>query len=239
MSETVLMAPDIVMDLPAHAEPPSTSPQRAPMTYAAYLALPSAEGRLVEWVDGEVVFHIPPLQIHQSLVSYLTILLGLFAARFQLGKVIPAAFEMRCQPGGPSRQPDVLFVANHNLSRLGENRLNGPADLAIEIVSDDSVVRDYDEKYAEYQECGVPEYWIVDPRPRRQRALFYQLSPSGSYQPVPPDTGVYHSKALPGFWLNVDWLWSQPDPLLTFGEMSGLPNSVMEALRALKPGVAG
>jgi hypothetical protein len=32
--------------------------------------------------------------------------------------------------------------------------------------------------------------------------------------------------------------WSQPDPLLTFGEMSGLPNSVMEALRALKPGDA-
>jgi Uma2 family endonuclease len=237
MSETVLVAPELAMDLSAHAAP-SAFPPRAPMTYEAYLALSSEPGGLAEWVDGEVVYHMPPLTAHQKLVTYLTTLLNLFAVFFRLGQVIPAAFEMRCRPGGPSRQPDVLFVASHNLGRLSESRLDGPADLAIEIVSDDSVARDYDEKYTEYQECGVPEYWIVDPRPRRQRALFYQLSPSGSYQPVPPDAGVYRSRALPGFWLQVDWLWSQPDPLLAFGEISRLPDAVMQALRALKPGGA-
>jgi Uma2 family endonuclease len=67
----------------------------------------------------------------------------------------------------------MTFVAKANASRLTEKRLEGPADLVIEVVSDDSVERDYDEKFIEYQDCGVQEYWIVDPRPRRNRALFY------------------------------------------------------------------
>lgn len=44
-------------------------------------------------------------------------------------------------------------------------------------------------------------------------AEFYQLDERGRYQLVAPNAeGVYHAKALPGFWLEVAWLWRDPLP---------------------------
>lgn len=206
---------------------------RQPMTYEDYLALPN-EGRIVEWANEEAVYLMPPLTIHQDIVAYLTAVLSAFITFHNLGRLLVSAFEMRCHPDGPSREPDVLFVASGHLSQLTDRRLEGPADLVVEIVSEDSVSRDYDEKFVEYQECGIPEYWVVDPRPRRQRALFYQLDANRQYDLVKPVDGVYRSQAIPGFWLRVNWLWDRPDPVLTFGEISALPPAVMDALRALK-----
>ncbi|MBI3362018.1 MAG: Uma2 family endonuclease, partial [Chloroflexi bacterium] len=71
--------------------------QTARMTYDEYLALPS-EGRLIEWVDGEVIYHMPPTLLHQDLVAYLTTLLTLFTSFFGLGRVIPAPAELKCRP---------------------------------------------------------------------------------------------------------------------------------------------
>jgi hypothetical protein len=49
--------------------------------------------------------------------------------------------------------------------------------------------------------------------PETERAEFWQLDAQGKYQLVPADSaGVYHSRALPGFWLRVAWLWQQPLP---------------------------
>ncbi|MBI4771123.1 MAG: Uma2 family endonuclease [Chloroflexi bacterium] len=97
-------------------------------TYEEYLALPN-EGQLVEWVDGEVVYHMPPLTSHQRIALYLAHLIQSFVAFRKLGEVFIAPFEVKCRPGGNSREPDVLFVATANLSRLSEQRLDGPADM--------------------------------------------------------------------------------------------------------------
>ncbi|MDW8065650.1 MAG: Uma2 family endonuclease, partial [Anaerolineae bacterium] len=71
--------------------------------------------------------------------------------------------------------------------------------------------RDRGEKFYEYQEAGIPEYWLIDPH--RQWAEFYQLDDQGRFQYAPPDTeGIYRSKAIPGFWIQVNWLWQDPHP---------------------------
>jgi len=206
-----------------------------PAPYEEYLALPH-QGRLIEWVNGEVIYHMPPTLPHQYLADFLTTLLKLFVDFFALGRVISAPAEMKCGPDGPSREPDVLFLANANLSRTtGEKRIEGPADLVVEIVSDDSVSRDFDDKFIEYQECGVLEYWIVDPRPRRKRALFYQRSEEGILESVLPEAGhIYRSNAMPGFWLKVDWLWDMPDVQLTFAEIAGFSQATLAELREAK-----
>ncbi|GAB4579789.1 MAG: Uma2 family endonuclease [Anaerolineales bacterium] len=190
------------------------------MTYEEYLALPN-EGGLVEWVNEQVVYHMPPKPIHQVLVRFLNALLTNFTEFLKVGGIFPSPIELKCTPEGNSRESDLLFLSNDKLHFVGENRIVGQPDLIIEIVSDESVSRDFDEKFIEYQECGVPEYWIIDPRPRRNRALFYQLGEDGEYVPVAPVRGIYHSRAVPGFWLKVSWLWEQPDPLLTALEIAG------------------
>jgi Uma2 family endonuclease len=105
----------------------------------------------------------------------------------------------------------VLVVLKEHLARLQRTFLDGPADLAVEIVSDESVGRDRGVKFEEYREAGIPEYWLLDPRV--EQADFYWLDDRGRYQPAPLEApGIYRSRVLSGFWLRVEWLWQQPLP---------------------------
>lgn len=191
-------------------------------TFDEYLASDYEHG-LAEWVNGEVVCSMSTTELHQRVTEFLLTLLRLFVRQRQLGRVIGAPYAMRAAPDGNAREPDVMFVAAENLDRLGRTHLEGPADLVIEVVSDDSVARDRDEKFTEYQDAGVREYWIVDPRPNRRRADFYARAANGRYQPVPiSDDNRYRSAVLPGFWLDVDWLWQDdPDELAALSCIAG------------------
>ena len=60
------------------------------------------------------------------------------------------------------RVPDLLFVTSEHVDRQQPTYLDGPRDLAVEIVSPDSVRRDQGEKFVEYEQAGIPEYWLVD-----------------------------------------------------------------------------
>ena len=192
--------------------PPAAQEQRIAMTYEEFLAW-GEESQQMEWVDGEVIVFMPPTDKHQAVIVFLTTLLAAFVDLFDLGAVRVAPFEMRVQPDGASREPDVLFVAREHLDRLTPERLAGPADLVIEVISDSSLRRDRTDKFYEYQEAGVLEYWLFDPRPGKERADFWHLTAQGKYEPVLPDAeGRYHSAVLPGFWLRPDWLWQNPLP---------------------------
>lgn len=67
------------------------------VSYEEYLALPQ-DGRLMEWVDGEVIYHMPPLENHQNLSMYLAVLLRGYSDFYGLGRVYSAPFEMKHLP---------------------------------------------------------------------------------------------------------------------------------------------
>jgi len=192
--------------------PPADREFRVAMTYEAWLAWPPAESRVSEWCDGEVTVFVPGSELHQDIVLFVSILLSWYARAENLGKIIVAPFEMRVS-ARRRREPDIVFVAREHADRLDGKRLNGAADLAIEIVSPDSVTRDRRHKLAEYARLGIPEYWILDARPGRSGSEFYHLTPDGRYQPAFPDAdGRYHAATLPGFWFRPAWLWQEPMP---------------------------
>lgn len=201
----------------ARTIPTSTATRDAPnnrlrMSYDEWLAWDVAEGSMSEWVDGEVIVFMPPKIVHQRLLVWLSALLGLFVRHASVGELLIAPVEMRLAERRSSREPDILVVLNAHLDRVTEDRIDGPADLVIEIVSDDSVTRDRRDKLAEYEAAGIPEYWILDPRPGQQRSDFFQLV-EGRYQAMPLDErGRYQSRGLPGFWLDPTWLWDDPRP---------------------------
>ncbi|MBM3226962.1 MAG: Uma2 family endonuclease [Candidatus Tectomicrobia bacterium] len=201
------------------------------MTYEEYLAWADEDGH-TEWVNGAVIIHMPPKHAHQVTVAFLLHLLRQFIELFQLGQLLPAPFEMRAVAGGPAREPDLLFVAQAHLSRLSEARLSGPADLVVEVVSDDSVARDRADKFDEYQAAGIPEYWIIDSRPGHTRVDFYVLDPTGRYRPVPVDSdGRYRSTMLPGLWVQAEWLMAAEPPavLQALAQIVG-PHKLLEAI---------
>ena len=191
--------------------PPVKGEQRLRMSYEEWLAW-ATDNHLSEWVDGEVIVSMPPSEVHQDIVGFLYVLLSWYARRFDLGKVRFAPFEMRLS-SRLSREPDLLFVAREHADRRTGSRLEGPADLAVEVVSTDSAKRDRQDKFAEYAAAGVPEFWLCDPRPRRRRTDFFRLTEAGIYVAAPLDAdGRYHSAVLPGFWLKPEWLWQDPLP---------------------------
>lgn len=209
--------------------------ERLRMSYEDFLAW-ADEDIHAEWVDGEVIVQMPPKTRHQTIVNFLSTLLTVFVEFFRLGQVLTAPFEMKVAPESPAREPDILFIATENLAQLTENRLDGPADLIIEVISDESIARDRGDKFYEYQEAGVREYWIIDPRPGKERADFWVLDRQGRYQPIPiGDDERYRSTVLPDFWLSLAWLQAEemPDPLLTLAEIAGFPAEVIETLRQI------
>lgn len=192
------------------------------MSYEDYLEW-ADEDVHAEWVDGWVIVQMPAKYVHQVLVNFLSKLIDYYSEVFDLGQVLIAPFEVKLWPGGPAREPDLLFVSKANRDRLTEDRVVGAPDLVIEIISKGSIHQDRVDKYDEYEKAGIQEYWLLDNRPKRKRALFYRLDESGQFQSVAVEDGIYHSAVLPGFWLRLEWLWEeQPDALRALIEIVGL-----------------
>jgi Uma2 family endonuclease len=168
------------------------------------------EDTRAEWVNGRVVLMSPASLPHQRIGSFLEIILSSFVRMHQLGEVLRAPFLMRLEIVSSAREPDLMFVSQSRMSLLMKTYLDGPADIAIEIVSPDSSVRDRTEKLAEYEAAGVREYWLIDPE--RKRADFFEQGADRRFYPVPLADGCYHSQVVPGFWFKVQELWDDPLP---------------------------
>jgi Uma2 family endonuclease len=182
------------------------------MTYEEFLAW-ADEDTHAEWVDGEVIVFMTPKTRHQDLFSFLFMLLKMYVDLRQLGRVDAEPYTMQILDRKALRKPDIFFVKSEHLDRITTERLEGPADLVIEIVSEDSVARDRREKLAQYAEAGIPEYWIVEGRRGRHGVKLYELQADGFYEEVLPDEdGRLVSRVLPGFWLRPGWLAADPLP---------------------------
>ena len=190
------------------------------MTYEEFLNW-SGDNHHVEWVNGRMVSISPVTEPHENLRGFLHPLLKLFVEAHHLGRVYSEPFQMKTGPDLPSRAPDVFFVANEHLERVKRLNLEGPADLVVEIISPGSRATDRGDKFYEYEQGGVPEYWLLDSE--RRQAEFYLRGNDGIYRLVPlGDERIYRSQALAGLWFRVDWLW-QP-----------LPPPIMDVLREWK-----
>jgi Uma2 family endonuclease len=173
------------------------------MAYQEFLAADLGHDHF-EWLDGEVV-EMPAVEDdHADLSDCLSTLLSMWIEAKDGGKVREDPFQMRLPSRPSGGQPDIQVILAKNLRRLKRMYLDGPADVVIEIVSTAS----REIKFAEYRDAGVHEYWMIDPE--RKQAEFYVLQKK-RLPPAPvDDEGRFHSRVLPGVWLEADWLWKRP-----------------------------
>ncbi len=193
------------MQLLSPAEP-------ATMTFDEFLA--AYDGVHAEWVDGKAQLMSPNTGRHSKVARFLSAAIQTYAEEKGLGEVFVPAFPMRLTPKPSGREPDVFFVSREHLDRFHESHLEGPADLVIEVISASTRGVDRGEKFYEYEQAGVPEYWLVDPERRKVEA--YRLGSDGTYEAVatgePP---TLRADCLPGLWILTEWLWQEPLPRLT------------------------
>ena len=185
----------------AHDAPPHGMSEEEFVTWAF------ANDVRAEWVNGEVIVMSPVAVKHVRIANWLNRVLGLYIELKKLGELLGPELMVRLQPAGISRRvPDLLFVSLAKLGNVTANHLDGPPDLAIEIVSPESIARDWRDKFLEYEEAGVREYWIIDPTSETFEASV--LNADGKFAKVALDAnGVLHSATVPGFWFKPEWFF--------------------------------
>jgi len=174
-----------------------------------------------ELIDGIMIMSSPATIRHERLQGFLFTVLNLFAGTRRLGVVIG--------PNGPVRlasgqiyAPDIFFVSEARLGIVTDKEVNGAPDFVIEILSASTVGYDRGRKRETYAEAGVRELWLIDPYGPVGTQFFQRRA--DSLVEVQPAEGIIRSVAVPGFWVDVAWLWPR----------EGQPRvSEAEALQAL------
>ncbi len=167
------------------------------------------EDQKADLINGVIYMASPENTDANDLVLWLLWLISGVVDEFDLGRVF---FERVAFPltDTDAPEPDIAVVRKKNLHRVKRGRIDGPADAAFEIVSPESVERDYVDKRALYEKHRVREYWIIDEELRKVTVFRFYLK--GKYREIKARGGKLHSKVLPGFWLRPEWLWQNPRP---------------------------
>jgi Uma2 family endonuclease len=185
----------------------SVAPRTGRYTFDDFLLLVN-EDQKADLLDGVIYMASPESIDDNKLGGWLYSLMSLYVEQLDLGEVYYTKIAFRItQKRGP--EPDVAFVAKRRLHLVKKGFVKGPPDIAVEIVSPDSVVRDYEIKRGIYERAGVREYWIIDPDDNRATFLRRQR---GKFREVELDGTVFHSRALPGFKIDARWLLTKRRP---------------------------
>lgn len=170
------------------------------LTFEDYLnhqADDSASDVRYELVDGELIPMNPPRIEHFLIAQFLSDYLRQVIGQNNLPWMVFAEIGVRTG-FRRSRVVDLCVVQREQVQELAGRSavFETPPLLAVEIVSLDSIGRDYRYKRSEYAAAGIPEYWIVDPLENRLTILQLQ---EGFYEVVFTDqSGVIQSPILLG-----------------------------------------
>ena len=160
-------------------------------------------------IDGTAIVASLELVWHTEVTAFIHLLSDGFAQHRERGSafIFKVAFELG---RFDALSPDAALVAAEHQDRIQETHVVGAPDIAVEVVSSESRQRDYVDKKQLYLEGGTREYWSIEPRQRR--AEFHRLT-DRRYELVPlARNRIFRSEALPGFWLDVEWLFQWPLP---------------------------
>jgi Uma2 family endonuclease len=183
-------------------------PRSGPFTYEDFCVL-VPDGQKADLIDGMIYMASPENVDAHDLFGWLYTIMRLYVNQRKLGRIYGSRVACRLDEK-QAPEPDILFVSAKHLDRIKPGGVEGPPDLAVEIVSPDSVERDYEKKRCQYERFKIPEYWILDEDQRK--ATLLRLDARGKYREVAPRKGIFRSQVLEGFWLDPDWLWQSPRP---------------------------
>lgn len=160
-----------------------------------------------EYLDGKLVMS-PASDRHEDLFSFLLTLLRTYLDERGGGVVRGSRYPMRLDERW-SPEPDLLVVLEERRHLITPKRLEGPADLVVEIASEGDPQFDIREKLPRYQAAGVPEIWLIDPF--EEQVQVHRRDPTG-YESTVVDSGRLDSAVVSGFWIDAGWLWQDDLP---------------------------
>ena len=175
-------------------------------TYNDYLGWEGPERYQI--INGEVFMMASPTVEHQAIVVELTIQFGNWL-RGKPCRVFVAPLDVRLFPEENNSdntvvQPDLLVVCDK--AKLGKGSVNGPPDVAVEIVSPSTSQKELLVKFGAYLDAGVREYWVIEPEQKLVQVHVYENGHfiSSAYKA----DAIISSAVLQGFQVDLKTLWA-------------------------------
>jgi Uma2 family endonuclease len=173
------------------------------LTFEDYLVYDDGTDNHYELVDGLLVLMNPPRVEHFLISKFLE---QQFDQEIQrLSRPWLVFRETGLRTGyGKSRLTDLCIVTNEQAKDLlGQSAVFQISPLlVVEVVSPESITRDYRYKRSEYAAQAVPEYWIVDPLEAKVTLLLWE---EGFYEEtVLTGSQAIASPTFPNLVLTVD-----------------------------------
>lgn len=152
--------------------------------------------------------HSPASNRHENIFCFLLTLLRVYLDEKKGAVVRGSRYPMRLDANW-SPEPDILVVRESRRHLMTPRRLEGPADMVIEIASESDPRLDYREKLPRYRQAGIEEIWIINPF---ENELLAEAKTTAGYTAQVLSSGRLESKVFPGFWIEVSWLWQEELP---------------------------
>jgi Uma2 family endonuclease len=162
------------------------------------------DGNKYELQDGEVVVSPQPGWKHGELHVILSGLLYLYSAEHTEYRMFDSSgVEFSTDT---LRGPDLSVVKTTDPVRFEQSIMVGVPSLVVEIVSPEKPSLDLMKKRTLYVKKGVPEIWFIEHK--TETALFLLKRRSGEYSELSMSSGIFESKVLKGFKLDVAALFA-------------------------------
>lgn len=138
------------------------------VTFDEFVAqYPDNPQRRYELHDGVIIEMAQPVGDHEEVVGFLATKITLEYSRLNLPYFIPKTVFVKPLENESAYSPDVLILNQPNLvneplwKKASTVSQAASIPLVVEVVST-NWRDDYHKKYADYEQMGIPEYWIVD-----------------------------------------------------------------------------
>lgn len=136
-----------------------STPEATGLTVADLEAMPD-DMVIRNLIDGELFVTPAPTTRHQRVVVQIIRRLGDHADAHG-GEVLTAPCGVHLSDRDVP-EPDVIYLLHDHLDRIGEQYIEGPPDLVVEVSSPSTRRLDLFRKRRLYERFAVPEYWFVD-----------------------------------------------------------------------------
>ncbi len=207
MLDSVMVVPADRLSAPLDFDPGVSACIDRPLTVKEFCDLVD-EDTNAELVEGIIVMGWHFSDPQAALFGFMHNLLSTYAHEIRIGRVRGPRTLLRITRH-TARMPDLLFVHKDRLDIVHRNYVSGGPDIVVEIVSTHDRPSELVAKQAEYEAVGAREFWLID-QPKRTLKVF-DLNAEGEFVQRHIEGGILEAKTVPGFRIQVDWLWSGLD----------------------------
>lgn len=164
----------------------------------------------MEFIDGEVVLHSPARNRHLDVTANVLQLLRTHVNLHSLGQV--KSEKCLCVFPRNDYEPDVVFFGPAKSADFTPDTMKFPVpDLAVEVLSHSTEVRDRGVKFEDFASNGVAEYWIIN---ADTQIVEQYLLENGEYTlALKSGTGTLRSHAIAGFVIPIEAIFHDHENL--------------------------